>query len=269
MDTAFNKILLAYDNSDAAKAALQSAYGVASKFNSKITALVVSGKDTNLEESKSALNSFLEDKNISMDIVERSGTVYDEVIKLEKEGDYGLILLGSHGASGWKKLWMGSNAFKVISSSTCPVISVTGNASSPDLKNILLPISDSRNTRQKVPYCILMAKAFGAKVHILGISKGSSDETKKHVTSYVRQTEKYLAEKGIEATSIIEFGENVAERCISYAEEVNAGLMLLMTETESGGLFMDSYSQQLVNHSSVPVMSIHSRDTRLSGAAGY
>ena len=269
MEKAFNKILLAYDNSDAAKAALQSAYGVSTKFNSHITAVVVSGKDTNLDESKNELQAFMQEKNIDIEINERKGAVYDEVIKLEKEGDYSLILLGSHGTSGWRKLWMGSNAFKVISSSTCPVISVTENASSPELKNILLPIADSRNTRQKVPYCIEMAKAFGAKVHILGISKGNSEETKRNVNSYVRQTEKYLAEKGIETTTNIEFGEKVAERCISYAEEVSAGLMLLMTETESSGLFMDSYSQQLVNSSTVPVMSIHSRDTRLSGAAGY
>jgi len=46
-------------------------------------------------------------------------------------------------------------------------------------------------------------------------------------------------------------------------------LMLIMSETESTGLFMDSYSQQLVNLSNVPVMSIHTRDTRLAGAAGY
>ena len=62
---------------------------------------------------------------------------------------------------------------------------------------------------------------------------------------------------------------NVAESCISYGEEVNAGLMLIMTETESAGLFMGTYAQQLVNSSTLPVMSIHSRDTRLAGASGY
>ncbi|PCJ66329.1 MAG: hypothetical protein COA58_06015 [Bacteroidetes bacterium] len=269
MNTAFDKILLAYDNSDAAKAALQSAYGVAKNFNSHITALVVSGKDTDMESSKNALNAFMSENQVDMEIIERNGEVYDEVIKLEKERDYGLILLGSHGSSGWRKLWMGSNAFKVISSSTCPVISVTEKASSPELKHILLPLADSRNTRQKVPYCIEIAKAFDATVHIIGVSKSSSTETQKHVNSYVHQTENYLTERGVKCTSKTEFGVSVAETCITYAEEVNAGLMLIMTETESAGLFMDSYSQQLVNHSSVPVMSIHSRDTRLTGAAGY
>ncbi|MDB4107695.1 universal stress protein [Bacteroidia bacterium] len=269
MEKAFNKILLAYDNSEAAVAALQSAYGVATKFNSQITALVVHGKDDNLEDSRAALESFNKEKRLNMEIIERSGAVYDEVIKLEKEMEFGLILLGSHGTKGWQKLWMGSNAFKVITSSTCPVISVTAKASSSELKNILLPIGDSRNTRQKVPYCIKMAKAFGATVHIIGVSKSKSADTEKHITSYINQTQQFLASKGVKSTSKISFGVKVAETCIEYAEEVNAGLMMIMSETESSGLFMDSYSQQLVNNSTVPIMSIHARDTRLTGATGY
>ena len=266
MEKAFGKILLAFDNSEAAMAALQSAYGLSLKFQSQITALVVSGKDANQEESRKTLDEFARDKNLSMTVLEKQGAVYDEVIKLEKEGDYDVILIGSHGS---RKLWMRSNVFTVISSSTCPVISVTAKASSPELKNILLPIADSRNTRQKVPYCIALAKEFGSTVHIVGLSKSSSKETDKKVSSYVNQTAKYLTEKGIKYTTKINLGVDVAKECISYAEEVEAGLILIMSETESSGLFKGSYSQQLVKRSTVPVMSIHTRDTRLAGAAGY
>ena len=270
MEKAFKKILLAFDNSDASKAALQSAYGVSLKFDSEITALVVTGGKGNVfVDSVDFLEKFREENNVNMEIIDRSGHVHDEVIKLEKEGNYSLILQGSHGSGGWKKKWMGSNAFKVVSSSDCPVISVTEKASSPELKHILLPLADSRSTRQKVPYCIEMAKAFGSTVHILGVSKSDSSETTKRVHGYVNQTEKYLLERGIPCTTEEKYDVDVVETCIEYAEEVNAGLMLMMTETESAGWFMDSYSQQLVNRSTVPVMTIHSRDTRVAGSAGY
>ena len=269
MDTAFKKILIAFDGSDSSKSALQSAYGVAREFDSEITALVVSEEDINQEKNKAYLEDFSQNKHLKIDIIERSGTVYDEVIKLELEHNYSLILIGTHGTSGWKPLWMGGNAFKVISSSTCPVISVPEKFSSPELNHILLPLLDSNTTRQKVPYCIKLAKAFGATVHVLGISKSNSSETQKHVHAYVNQTINYLSERGIKCTQEEKFGVNVAESCISYGEEVNAGLMLIMTETESAGLFMGTYAQQLVNSSTFPVMSIHSRDTRLAGASGY
>ena len=270
MDRAFKKILVAFDNSEASKVALQKACDVASKFNSEIAALFVSnGEESDFSDSKKFLEDFASSKGIELKIIEKSGRVYDEVVKVEKEGEYDLILLGSHGVKGWRPFWMGSNAFKVISSSTCPVISTQEKASELSFDHILLPLADSSASRQKVPYAALLAKAFGSTVHILGVSKGKSKDTMHHVNAYVRQTERYMAERDIKYTVSSEFGVKVPEACIAYGEKVNAGLMMIMTETESSGIFMDSYSQQLVNSSPIPVMSVHSRDTRLAGAAGY
>jgi len=264
---AFEKILIAFDNSDTSKVALQKACDLAAKFESELTALFVS-TDSNsslFEDSKRFLEDFSASKRIQLVIVEKKGKVYDEVIKLEKEGDFALIIIGTHGKSGW----MGSNAFKVISSSTCPVISISKNAETMQLDHILLPLADSNTTRQKVHYAAMLGKAFGATVHILGISKSNSKDTVSHVTAYVRQTERYLAERGVKYTVDIQFGKPVPETCIEYGQKVSASLLLIMTETESAGVFMDSYSQQLVNSSPIPVMSVHSRDTRIAGAAGY
>lgn len=269
MEKAFTKILIAFDGSESSKSAVQSAYGVARKFNSEITALVVPDADTNVEECAAYLKDFSQLKFLSMEIVQRKGKVYDEVIKLEKEQEFNLILMGTHGTSGWKSTWMGSNAFRVISSSTCPVISVPEKSSSPDLNHILLPLLDSNASRQKVPYCLTLAKAFGSTVHVFGVSKSNSSETQRKIRSYVKQSLKYLSQKGVKCTDNESYGVNVPETCISYGEEVGAGLMLIMTETESAGLFMGTYAQQLVNSSTLPVMSIHSRDTLLAGASGY
>lgn len=267
---AFKKILLAFDNSDSSRVALQKACDIASKFGSEITALFVnSGVSKNFADSKKFLEDFASSKDIELTLEERKGKVYNEVIALEKAGDFELILIGTHGKSGWQPSWMGSNAFKVISSSHCPVISIQENVSNLDFSNILLPIADSTTTRQKVAYCTVLAKAFGATVHILGLSKSKSKSTVNRVSSYVRQTERYLAEQRVKYTVNSEFGVKVPEKCISYSKEVGAGLLLMMTETESAGYFMESYAQKLVNMSPIPVMSIHSRDTRLTGAAGY
>ena len=67
MDTAFKKILIAFDGSDSSKSALQSAYGVAQKFDSDITALVVSEEDTNLEISKSYLEEYAQNNRLNID----------------------------------------------------------------------------------------------------------------------------------------------------------------------------------------------------------
>ncbi len=269
-DKAFKKILVAFDNSESSKQAMQKACDIAEQFNSQITAVFVSGEsDKSFEDAKSYLEQFSTAKGIPVEIIERSGKVYDQVIKLEKEEGFQLILIGAHGKKGWSPFWIGSNAFKVVSTSNCPVITIQDYATDTGIKDIVLPLMDSSTTRQKVTYAALLAKACGATVHILGVSKSKSKDAESHVKAYMRQTERYLMERDIKYTSELNLGTKVPEACVEHSKKVNAGLLMIMTETESAGYFMDSYSQQLVNTCPVPVMSVHSRDTMLSGAAGY
>ena len=269
-DQAFKKILVAFDNSESSRQAMQKACDIAEQFNSTITAVFVSGEDDkSFDDAKSYLEQFSTAKGIPVNVVQKSGRVYDAVIKLEKEEDFQLILIGAHGKKGWSPFWIGSNAFKVVSTSNCPVITIQDYATDTGISNIVLPLADSSTTRQKVPYASILAQACNATVHILGVSKSDGKEAEQHVSAYVRQTERYLMERDIKYTVAMNLGTKVPEACIEHAKKVEAGLLMIMTETESAGYFMDSYSQQLVNTSPVPVMCIHSRDTRLSGAAGY
>jgi nucleotide-binding universal stress UspA family protein len=270
-EKAFKRILVAFDNSDSSRMAMQKACDIAEHFNSSITALFVTTENNKqFHDARSYLEQFSTAKGISVDIQEtKGGKVYDQVIRMEKSGKFQLILIGAHGKSGWQPFWIGSNAFRVVSSSHCPVITIQENSSDKTFKNIVVPLADSGNTRQKVPYAAVIAKALGATIHIFGVSKSDSSDAVSHVTSYIRQTERYLMERNIRYTVDSKFSVKVPESCIEYAKKVDAGLLLIMTETESAGVFMDSYSQQLVNHSPIPVMSIHSRDTMLTGSSGY
>jgi nucleotide-binding universal stress UspA family protein len=55
---------------------------------------------------------------------------------------------------------------------------------------------------------------------------------------------------------------NLADAMIGYAREVDANLISIMTEqeTSTSNLWMGPYAQQVVNHSPIPVLSIHSRE---------
>ncbi len=272
MNEYFKKILVAFDNSKASQVALQKACNVAKLFGSKITTLFVS-KDEETDSFlpiKEYLSDFSKKNDIDIEMINKNGgKVYDVVMELENERGFDLILIGAHGKGGWQSNWIGGNAFKVVSSSNCPVITIRENVPTEPRTDYLLPLADSSNTRQKINYAAIMAKAFGATVHILGVSKSNSESTRKNIGIYIGQAEQYFAERNINYTVNMKYGVKVPETCIEEAERINAGLIMIMTETESGGLFMDSYAQQLVNTSPTPVMSIHPRDTRLYGASGY
>lgn len=51
------------------------------------------------------------------------GNPSEEIVRVAREGDYGLVALGTHGRTGWKHLLMGSVAERVVR--TCPVPALT------------------------------------------------------------------------------------------------------------------------------------------------
>ena len=56
--------------------------------------------------------------------------------------------------------------------------------------------------------------------------------------------------------------ENITNSIINYAKEINADTIAIMTEQEmtTANLFLGAYAQQMVNHSPIPVLSIHARE---------
>jgi nucleotide-binding universal stress UspA family protein len=54
------------------------------------------------------------------------GSAHDQIVKAAKSKRAGMIVIGTHGRTGLSKLFMGSVAAKVVSTATCPVVTVRG-----------------------------------------------------------------------------------------------------------------------------------------------
>lgn len=54
------------------------------------------------------------------------GTPHDQIVNTAKRRKADLIVIGTHGRTGLSKLFMGSVAGKVVSTASCPVLTVRG-----------------------------------------------------------------------------------------------------------------------------------------------
>jgi nucleotide-binding universal stress UspA family protein len=52
------------------------------------------------------------------------GNVADRILETAKEGEFDMIIMGSHGLSGFKKFLLGSVSNQVVHKSPCPVLIV-------------------------------------------------------------------------------------------------------------------------------------------------
>lgn len=272
-------IIVGIDFSDSSINCLEHALSIARKADADLLMVWVSIPSIAkklLTEKEADLNKVIEEKfdalvhkykgsllnsNISYTI--RQGKVYKEIARLAKEKDADLVLIGTHGTSGYDPFWIGSNANKLISIAHCPVITIRlGVDIQRALTKIVLPLDDTRETRQKVAITTDIALFFDAEVHVLGIYTSTVDHYRNLIDSYCEQVAKHFVVNGVRHVIHKIDAGNVTKATIDYAVANEANLICIMTEqtTSAMNLWLGPYAQQMVNQSPIPVLSVHPKE---------
>jgi nucleotide-binding universal stress UspA family protein len=268
------KIVVPVDFSDDSVIAFKKAVHIAQKVVAEISLLYIqkessiasffmnSNKDIHNEELENNFKELIKQVfhyGVPVDYHIRKGRVFSEVINYANKENAYMIVIGTHGATGFEKSWMGSNAFKVVSSAECPVLTMRGDNSKMDIRKIVLPIDTTSTTRQKVPFTIELAKYYNAKVYVLGVCTVENDEFVTKVTSYSAQVCRVLSKHGINNEYEFAEGSNPTNLTLEYAKKINADLICIMTDQESSLLntFLGPYASQMVNQSPIPVLTMH------------
>ena len=255
-----DNILVPFVDSPSALGALKTAISIARIHGAKLHVIHVV-TDKNSENVLEKIKDTCSRENAVFTFIERSGNIHKEIIKAEKETQASLIVMGAYGRTGWQQFWVGSNAFKVISTSQCPVLTLQNDVGSfTGFHKIMMPLDDSDETRQKINWVSKIAKGFDAEVLIFNTTKVKGDETRLKLAQYATQMEALLHKDGIRTSFDESYGNNIAEDCIKFAQLHHCDLITIMTETEqTNSFFMGTYAQQLVSTSPIPVLTIHAR----------
>lgn len=186
------------------------------------------------------------------------GRIHKMILKTANESNADLIIMGTHGVSGFQEFMVGSNASRIMSASSCPVLTVQQHSKNKGYKHIVLPIDDSKHSREKVNYAIGIAQQYNAKIHLLAFNMDGSEITLNKLTKQVHQLEEIFKKQDVFYSTKIEETDDNAQSILDYCDEVKADLMIIMTEQEFDlkGVLLGQAAQRLVNHSKIPVISI-------------
>lgn len=185
------------------------------------------------------------------------GTVARTIVERSRAIDASLIVMGTHGSSGFEEFFIGSNASKVVTAATCPVLTIRKGIAVSDFSKIAMPIDSSNHTRDKVSEAAKMAELFNSTIHMVSIITEDHEDEKAIFNLKIKQIQEYLDKKGIQHETKTLYGEDVAEMTNNFAQTIDADLVVIMTEQEaSTGLFVGPHAQRIVNHSRIPVFSV-------------
>jgi nucleotide-binding universal stress UspA family protein len=216
-----------------------------------------------IEQSDKQLNKLaekLKEKGITkINTLTEVGNVYYEILDVAKKNKADLIVMGTHGVSGVKEFFAGSNTFRIIRDAKCPVLSVQHKNKTQGFKNILVPFRDMPHSREKVNYAIDLAIMFSSVLNVLGIDDDFTKSHKKKIEAEAAQI-KAIAEKfGVSCRTKVVSESYVGDVILNYAQNINADLIISVSDLDKTSIkeyFTGPFAQQIVNHSPIPVLSI-------------
>lgn len=171
-----------------------------------------------------------------------------------------LIIVGTHGASGFDEKQVGTNTLRVVTESKVPVLCVREHINiGRDLTQILVPIDESFETLQKVKHAITFAKIFNAKLLILGTHTSSHPESK-HVINVQMGHAQAMCDKAnvrYELLSVT-IKNNICAALVEYAKTADANLMIIMREEEEEffDFWLGTSTRKLISLSPMPILVV-------------
>lgn len=183
------------------------------------------------------------------------GEIYDDVQLTVKDKDIDLIVMGSHGTSGFKEMFIGSNAEKVVRTSEIPVLVIKNEHNVFDIKDFVFATDFTEECRKPFSQAQKFARAVGAKMHLLYVNAPNDFKTTSEINKVINT---FLSGTNAENyTTNIYCDTSVEKGILGFATDIGAQLIGMSTHGRKGlsHFFNGSISEDLVNHSQMPVIT--------------
>jgi nucleotide-binding universal stress UspA family protein len=181
--------------------------------------------------------------------------IFEDIKEAVEMNDIDLVIMGSHGVSGFKEMFIGSNTEKVVRTSKKPVLVIKNEHDEFNIKDFVFATDFSKEAKGSIQEAINFAKGVDAKLHLLYVNTPSGFCTTSEVTAKMDAILDGIDDADY---TLNIYNENSVEKGIlNFAKDSNATLIGMSTHGRKGlsHFFNGSISEDLVNHAQMPVVT--------------
>ncbi|OYU84764.1 MAG: universal stress protein UspA [Flavobacterium sp. BFFFF2] len=180
---------------------------------------------------------------------------FDGIVKISKKNDIDLVVMGSHGASGYKEMFIGSNAEKVVRNSEVPVLIIKKDYETFNVDHFVFASDFTPEAKSSFNKVVQFANEFNAHLHLLMVNTPSSFKPTHIARANMAE---FVGQFTINNYSTHIYNDvNVESGVLNFTKEINADLIGMSTHGRKGlsHFFNGSISEDLVNHAHHPIVT--------------
>ena len=180
---------------------------------------------------------------------------FDGIMNISKKNEVDLIVMGSHGASGFKEMFIGSNAEKVVRNSEVPVLIIKKEEGDFSVDNFVFASDFSKEAKKPFRKLLKFAQIFDSTLNLVMICTPSSFKTTLVAEKIISEFAANFELKKF--TTHIYNDANIEKGILNFSNTINADLIAMCTHnrTALSHFFNGSISEDLVNHAVKPVVT--------------
>lgn len=205
------------------------------------------------------------------------GTPHVEILREARRLPTDVVVMSTHGLSGFRRFVLGSTTERVVRKSTCPVLAV--HAAQPDapfkVRRVLFPTDLSSTAAEALPYAADLAGALGADLELLhvfedpgrlpllgpGYLMPTADEVQAFRSDCIErlvQAATQASRGDRHATWRVAEGEQIAETIVGHAKSEGFDLIVTPSHGRRGleHMFLGSVAERVVRFAEVPVLVV-------------
>ncbi|MBN2840858.1 MAG: universal stress protein, partial [Coriobacteriia bacterium] len=200
-------------------------------------------------------------------------TAWQGVCTYVDEHDVDLVVMGTHGRRGARRLLLGSTAEEVIRRAPCPVMAVCArNEARPPhaIRSIMVPIDFSDLSRLALRYARQLAQTYGARLDLVHVVDDTTTAVTYRVDPWVRPSleQKEHAQQALADLVLAEVGYehvvaevrrgSVVAQLLDYAREHETDLIVMASHGRFGmeRFLLGSVAEQILRGAPCPVFTV-------------
>jgi nucleotide-binding universal stress UspA family protein len=269
-------VLVPIDFSEASLNALETGAAIAKSENAKLQMLHIADSSFDFLSADSqytGLNNMPESSNDIMyalasmiqknhdlipDVLLFEGPVCSTIIKTAWINNVDLIVMGTHGASGYRDSFIGTNTYNVVKNACCSVLTVPPTGKCKVFEKVLIPIRPSSTALSSYSFIRKLIDLPNGNMEVLNISTNKLDNQIKLLDKIINETKKKFKDDKIQGSDFLSEGKSPAQDVLTASEKLKTDLIVITPSIDAINkqFYIGPHTQKILHCARVPLLNI-------------